>query len=320
MEFLEPGHGVLDRGVGGQVQDQRLDLGAQEVVRAGRAQGAEPRVLCGFEELQDGGVVAEVPQLRLVRRGEAADHGRQGGGLRAALGLREGGVAGQLRPERFGLAVVLDVLLGLLDDPQRVGFGFLAGGAPGGDAVAAEDGADRVRVRVLDRGDVQAQLEAGAPPRHPRHLLAEDLLGERLAVGGRGDGDAGVRVQVVHVRGVDQAVHGGVDRRRGAALAEQAVVERGHHFVFTLDAGVHVLQRLQPVQPQHRKAFGLQRAQVPAGALDPQELDVLAGHRVLLRALGGGVAAGEVRVPLVRAEAVGTGDQLLNSLVVSHNS
>ena len=206
-------------------------------------------------------MVAEVAQLRLVRRGESADHGRQGGGLRAALGFREGGVAGQLRPERFGPAVVLDVLLGLLDDPQRVGLGFLAGGAPGGDAVAAEDGADRVRVRVLDRGDVQAQLEAGATPRHPRHLLAEDLLGQGLAVGGRGNGDAGVRVQVVHVRGVDQPMHGGVDRRRGAALAEQAVIKRGHHFVFTLDAGIHVFQCLQPVQPQHGQTLGLQRAQ-----------------------------------------------------------
>ena len=119
------------------------------------------------------------------------------------------------------------------------------------------------------------------------------------------------------MRGVDQAVHGGVDRRGGAALAVQAVVERGDHLVFTLDAGVHVLQRAQPVQPQHGKAFGLQGAQVPAGALDPQQLDVLAGHRVVLGALGGGVAAGVVGVPLVRAEAVRTGDQFGNSLVVS---
>ena len=48
-------------GVRRQVQDQRLDLGAQEVVRAGRAQRTQPRVFGAFEEVQDGGVVAEVP-------------------------------------------------------------------------------------------------------------------------------------------------------------------------------------------------------------------------------------------------------------------
>ena len=147
------------------------------------------------------------------------------------------------------------------------------------------------------------------------HLVAEDLRGERLAVGGGGDRDAGVRVQVVHVRGVHQPVHGGVDRGRGAALAVQAVIERGHHLVLALHARVDVLQRLQPVQAEHGEVFGPQSAQVAAGTLHPKELDVLARYRVLLGALRGGVAAGEVGVPLVRAEAVGAGNQLFNSLV-----
>ena len=85
--------------------------------------------------------------------------------------------------------------------------------------------------------------------RSPKHSR-----GQRLAVGGGGERDAGVGVQVVDVRGVDQAVHRGVDRRRGAALAVQAVVERGDHLVLALDARVDVDQRAQPVQPQHGQA------------------------------------------------------------------
>ena len=107
---------------------------------------------------------------------------------------------------------------------------------------------------VLDRGDVEAELEAGAAPRHPHDLVAEDLLGQLLAVGGGRDGDAGVGVQVVDVGGVDQAVHGGVDRRRRAALAVEAVVERGDHLVLAVHARVHVDEGAQPVEAQHGEA------------------------------------------------------------------
>ena len=157
----------------------------------------------------------------------------------------------------------------------------------------------------LDRGDVEAELEAGAPPRHPHDLLAEDLRRELLAVGGGRDRDARVGVQVVDVRGIDEAVHRGVDRRRGAALAVQAVVERGDHLVFALDAGVDVHEGAHAVEAQHREARLLQRAEVAARALDPQQLDGLAGDRVGLGALRRRVAAGVVRVLRVGAEAVG---------------
>ena len=113
--------------------------------------------------------------------------------------------------------------------------------------------------------------------RHGTHttLSPKISLRQRLAVGGGGDRDAGVGVQVVDVRRVDQAVHGGVDRRRGAALAVQAVVERGDHLVLALDAGVDVDERAHPVEPQHREPGLGQGPEVAAGALDPQQLDVL---------------------------------------------
>ena len=112
------------------------------------------------------------------------------------------------------------------------------------------------------------------------------------------------------MRGVDEAVHRRVDRRRRAALAVQAVVERGDHLVLAVDAGVDVDERAHPVEPEHGEAGLGQGAEVAAGALHPEQLDVLAGDRVGLGALGGGVAAGVVGVLRVGAEPVGPGDQL----------
>ncbi len=65
VQLPQPGDGVLDRGVGGQIEHQRLDLGAQEVVRAGGAERREPRMLRGGEELEHRGVVGEVADLGL---------------------------------------------------------------------------------------------------------------------------------------------------------------------------------------------------------------------------------------------------------------
>src|SRR3954463_12747 len=47
--------------------------------------------------------------------------------------------------------------------------------------------------------------------------------------GAGGGGEAGVGMRVVDVVGLDEPVHGRVDRRGGAALAVQAEVERGDH-------------------------------------------------------------------------------------------
>ena len=121
--------------------------------------------------------------------------------------------------------------------------------------------------------------------------------------------------------GVDEAVHRGVDRRRGAAPAVQAVVEGRDHLVLALDARVDVDERAQPVEPEHREAGLGERAQVTAGALHPQQLGRLGGHRVRHRALGGGVAAGVVGVARVRARArLRALDELGRGRLVGHVS
>ena len=204
------------------------------------------------------------------------------------------------------------------DDLQRAGLALLAGRSPRGDPVPAEDDPDGLRVGRGDGRDIQAELEAGPPPRYPRHPVAEALGGQLLPVRRGGQRDPGVRMQMVHVRRVHQPVHRGVDRRRGSPLAKQAEVERRHHLVLPVHAGIHVRQRAQPVQPQHRQPGRPQRAQVTARALDPQQFGVFAGHRVDRGALGRGVAPGVVRVPRIGAQPVRPRDQLLDSAHAPH--
>ena len=117
--------------------------------------------------------------------------------------------------------------------------------------MAAEDDAHGVLVGVGDGGDVETELEPGAPPRHPHDAVAVDLLRQLLAVAGRCDGDAAVRMEVVDVGGVDEAVHRRVDRRCGAALAVEAEVEGGDHVVLSLLAWVDVDESAEPVEAQH---------------------------------------------------------------------
>ena len=105
-----------------------------------------------------------------------------------------------------------------------------------------QDAADGLRVRGLDRGNVQPQLKPGAPPRHPHNPVPERLTGQFFPVDSGSQGDPGIRVQMIHVRRVDQAVHCRVDAGCCSALAVQAVIERGDHFIFPVDPRVHIDQ------------------------------------------------------------------------------
>ena len=114
---------------------------------------------------------------------------------------------------------------------------------------------------------------------------------------------------------VDEAVHRGVDRRGGAAAAVEAEVERGDHLVLAVLARVDVDEGAQAVEAQHREPGLGERAEVAAGALHPQQLDVGAGGGVDLGALGRGVAAGVVGVPRVGAEPVRPVEELADDRV-----
>src|SRR6202040_2043162 len=117
--------------------------------------------------------VAVVAQLWLVRGREAAEVRGEGCGEGAAFRCRQRNR--DRLAERGRRAALVDDLLRARDDLQGAGLALVARAAPGGDAVAAEDHADRLRVRLIDGGDVEAELEAGAAPRDPGHAVAEAL-------------------------------------------------------------------------------------------------------------------------------------------------
>ena len=106
--------------------------------------------------------------------------------------------------------------------------------------MAAEHDAPQPRVVLVEGGDLQAELEAGTPPREPCDLASEALLGVRFAIGRGRHGDDAVRVEVIDVLGVHEGVHGGVDRWRRPTGAEGAVLEEGDHDVLVLGAGVAI--------------------------------------------------------------------------------
>jgi len=250
-----------------------------------------------------------VPDLCPVGRGQPPDDRGQRGGAGAALRLGQRRVLRDKFPERAASSPLVQETASRGDDLQGVRLALVARRAPGRDAVTAQDHADQVRVVALDGGDVQAELEARPPPRHPRDPAAEAFPGQPLAVGGGRERDPGIRVQVVHVGGVEQPVHGGVDRRGRSALAVQAVVKRRDHLVLALDARVDAGQRAEPVQAEHGEPVGGEGAQVAAGPLHPQQVRLLPGHRVGGPALGRGVAAGVVGVARVGPEPVAAPDQ-----------
>ena len=318
VQLAEAGDHVLQRGVARPVDDERADLGAQEVVGARRAEPGQAGERGAGEEVEHRRIVGEVAHLHPVGRRQAPQRRRQRGGAGASLGLRERLEPRHDRAERLGPPALGDERLGGADDLQRVRLALVARRAPRGDAVAAEDAPDGRRVVALHRGDVETELEPRAPPGHPHDAVAEALLGQRLAVGGGGEGDAGVGVEVVDVVELDQAVHRRVDRRGGTAASVQAVVERLDHLVFALDARVHADERTKSVEAQHGEPGRREGAEVAARSLHPEHVDGTSGDRIVGGALGRRVAAGVVGVPRVAPEPVRPRDQLLDD--VTHAS
>ena len=125
-----------------------------------------------------------------------------------------------------------------LDHPETVGFRFVARGTPRRDAVTTEHHPNSVRVALVDRCDVEAQLESGAAPGDPGDPGAKDVSGQSFAVCRGRDGNDAVGMQMVDMRSLDQAVHRSVDGWCGSTPAVQAEVKSGHHLVLPGLSGI----------------------------------------------------------------------------------
>ena len=249
-----------------------------------------------------------------------ADLGRAGAGDHAA-NLRHqpcGDDPAFLRRQRYGSGAAEGRLAaGLLREPfdrlvdggDRGLIAFLGRIAPGEQAVAFQNDTLGVRVVAAECLQPQAELEAGPPPGQPADGVAEDLLRQRPGILCRRDRDDGVGVHVID----EAARHIGMQRRvdRGCARieVEGAVGQVTHHFILVVAAAIETLQRFQPVHVERGEAVELDGPHVAARSLDPQDLDVVAGKRVLLPDLRRGVAAAVIGDALVRAEQVGAVDQ-----------
>ncbi len=145
--------------------------------------------------------------------------------------------------------------------------------------MTAEDGADH----ALPGGEVAhtpAELPAGPLPRDPGDGAAPDLLDQRRSVDGTGEGDDRVGVEMVDVGVLDEAVHGRVDRRGGAAGPVAAVGEQPDHLVLVLDPSVDAVEGHQAVAFEDGETGRGEGAEVAARALDVEQLDRLAAGRV----------------------------------------
>ena len=215
------------------------------MVGARRAEPGQAGEFLAGAEIEHRVGIGEVTNLRVVGRRQAADDRSQGGRPRSPLLVGQRFVPGDDGSEGLGGAPSGEEGLGGADDVERVRLARVARVSPSGDAVAAEDDADRLRVRLLHGRDLEAELESRASPRHPHDAIAEALLGQRLAVRRRRQRDARVRMEMIDMRGIDETVHRGVDRGCRAAAPVQAVVEGGDHLVFSIDSRVDVDERAE---------------------------------------------------------------------------
>ena len=306
-------------GLGIPIHVERLDLRAEEMVRAGSAELGEARSVLRVHEAENLLVVLDGADETLLIGDLAAEPWEDGGEGRVSLlgveGLVEG-AAEDLGVAALGLVLGVDEGRGLLDHGEGQFIAGLIVVGPGDEAVLAHH--DGLHGWLL-AGDVlhgEAELEAWAHPLHVGHLAGEDLLREGFAVLGSGDRDDRVRVHVVDVLARQEAVQRGVDRRSARIQVERRVIVHADHVVFGLGlealilAGrVGLLEADELVLIERGEVLTVAGAEVAARTLDPEDLGVGSCQGVLLDDLGGGIAAASIRDALVGSELVGAIDQ-----------
>ena len=297
----------LDRCVeiaGGRVvgQHKRADLGAQEMIRAGRPERGQRLEILRIDELQHRRRVGEVANLALACRNMLANGGQELRRNIAPVGPRQRldtrpaeGRCLRPRAEPFG---------GLVDHLQRDPIACLRGRPPGEEPVPAEHHALHVRVGFSHRAKLEPEVEARPLPGQEPKLPAVNLLRQSLSVLACGNRNHSIRVNMVDMRMRNEAVQRGVDRGCARIEVEGAMIVERDHLVLVLEAAIDRLEAQELVHIERREAVELHRADVAAGALDPENRGRRAGQRIGRGQLRRRVAAAEIGDAQVAAKQV----------------
>src|SRR6266567_8557943 len=141
--------------------------------------------------------------------------------------------------------------------------------------------------------------------------FAIELLHLGFSVGGGGQSDAPIRMQVVHMREGKKAMQRCVDRCGYRVVAKGTERIHLHHRVFSVLPAIKMFECQQFVLVKRGEPRALDAAEISAAALYPEHLHGLAGKRIELVDFGTGVAAREVSDAQVRAEQIGAISQQL---------
>ena len=198
---------------------------------------------------------------------------------------------------------------GLLDNAQGGLIGHLRCRAPGEQTMAAQHHADIFGMLGRHRAELQAKVEARPLPGQEPDRAAEHFSRQFLGVGAGGDGDHRISMEMIDMGVRHEAVQGGVDGGRARVEIEGAVIEQRHHLVFMGDAAIELFQAFQLVEIEGGEAVTLHRAEVAAGAFDPQHGGRFLGQRIGHCEFGRGVAAAEIGDAKIAAEQIGTVEQ-----------
>jgi len=264
--------------------------------------------LIGVDELENVGRVTERANPALLPANSTPDSREY---FEREIGTIVAGLM-QCAAERFHSfsgRMPLDELSNLVDDGDGIEVALALRIAPREQTMTAEDDAVAAGI-LLDRPlQHHGQLKTRPLPGYPGELMAEflvELLHLLPPVGGSGECDGPVGVEVVDVIEGQKAVERGVDGGRDGVVAEGDQRIERNHLILARDAGVDLFERQQLVEVEGGEAGALDAAEVAAGAFDPEHAFRLAVEWIGLVEFGAGVAAAEVGYAEVGAEEVGT--------------
>ena len=251
------------------VDEEWLDLGAQEVVGTGRAQVREPGPIHAVREAKGLRIVLDRGHEPLLRRDLPAQPGKDVAEQAAPLVVLE---RRDLQPAKRLLAPIasLDIRGGAVNDVQGGLVARLVVVVPRTHAVMAQNHTLRLRVLLDERLHPHADVEARPLPGDVEDVVAIDLPAEALLIHGSGHRDHRVGVKVIHVFMRHEGVERSVDGTGPRVQVEHAVAVHVVHVVLSrrLRAAwireVERLHRPHPGRVERSKPIALRRPQVPA--------------------------------------------------------